>query len=778
MHREGAAVLYAAGTVPGGGAGGDRARRASRGGRRWSWSTTPTARPAEVRAALRELAPALGALPALVLATGPGDRARARLEPDEALVLEPLDAGPCTRRRVGAPAAPRLACARTSWSAPSSSSRRCASASAPAGTPWCARSRGWRPSTSTTPSLLRARAARRRAGRAAGRRAAARHRRAVRQRQVVGAAGRAAAGARRRRAARAARLGARRCMRPGEHPLRALRGRPPGRRSRLVSRSTSSRSSSRVCRDEAERAAFVDALVARARPAHRVGRRSPSAPTSTARCAALPRAVAAARRQPRARRARCSATSCGARSSARAARRPARRARARRRAGRRRRGPAGCAAAAVDRAARAVAAPRRARLTLAAYERTRRRARRGRAPGRGGVTGGSTASSRPGARILLRLAGEGDARARVRRWPLAELDATRRREVLAALPIAACVTVVGGRRRGRARGAAARVAAAARLARGGRRGPAPASPPRASPRATGTRRPDPGELYRGARLAAALDWVGRPRPRAQRDRAGVPRREPRRERRAQRRLRRGRAAASPRCWCSRSIAGAPRARPARHAARRGAPRPTRSGSARTRSSRTTSTARCCSRARASRSTTRSQTRGNLLAALLKSPAAIGVLRGDGDGLIVGAGAEPRRAHAGGRSTPTARCLLDRAAPGARARAARHGAVPIAARSGSIDLRFSPDGSRLAVARRARGESPLDARTQSRASPGCPSTTSAFDLRAALLARRARRWLRQRREAAARSPSLSASTRAAGGRSAPGSRSGASGSSAR
>ena len=28
-----------------------------------------------------------------------------------------------------------------------------------------------------------------------------------------------------------------------------------------------------------------------------------------------------------------------------------------------------------------------------------------------------------------------------------------------------------------------------------------------------------------------------------------------------------------------------------------------------------------------------QTRGNLLAALLKSPAAIGVLRGDGDGLI-------------------------------------------------------------------------------------------------------------------------------------------------
>ena len=48
--------------------------------------------PAEVRAALRDLAPALGRLPVLVLATGQEAAALARLEPDEALVLEPLDA--------------------------------------------------------------------------------------------------------------------------------------------------------------------------------------------------------------------------------------------------------------------------------------------------------------------------------------------------------------------------------------------------------------------------------------------------------------------------------------------------------------------------------------------------------------------------------------------------------------------------------------------------------------------------------------------------------------
>ena len=52
----------------------------------------------------------------------------------------------------------------------------------------------------------------------------------------------------------------------------------------------------------------------------------------------------------------------------------------------------------------------------------------------------------------------------------------------------------------------------------------------ARPRAAGrTRGAIPGELYRGARLAAALEWVGRARRRAQRRRARLRRREPRGE---------------------------------------------------------------------------------------------------------------------------------------------------------------------------------------------------------------------------------------------------------
>ena len=112
---------------------------------------------------------------------------------------------------------------------------------------------------------------------------------------------------------------------------------------------------------------------------------------------------------------------------------------------------------------------------------------------------------------------------------------------------------------------------------------------------------DPGELYRGARLAAALDWSAAHDPswatpsapsstRAAR-RAGAPSAGC------------GRCSlASVRCSCwpcwpasSRSSSAAPRATGRRP--------PTRSGSARARSPRTTSTARCCSPARASRSTT-------------------------------------------------------------------------------------------------------------------------------------------------------------------------------
>ena len=48
--------------------------------------------PAEVRAALRRLVPALDRVPALVLATGTQAAALARLEPRDSIVLEPLDA--------------------------------------------------------------------------------------------------------------------------------------------------------------------------------------------------------------------------------------------------------------------------------------------------------------------------------------------------------------------------------------------------------------------------------------------------------------------------------------------------------------------------------------------------------------------------------------------------------------------------------------------------------------------------------------------------------------
>jgi WD40 repeat protein/DNA-binding SARP family transcriptional activator len=91
-NEEGAAVLYAAGT---------RAPEAALAAiARTRVSRRPTLlvlddadrAPAEVRAALRELAPTLARLPALVLATGQEAAALARLEPHDSIVLDPLDA--------------------------------------------------------------------------------------------------------------------------------------------------------------------------------------------------------------------------------------------------------------------------------------------------------------------------------------------------------------------------------------------------------------------------------------------------------------------------------------------------------------------------------------------------------------------------------------------------------------------------------------------------------------------------------------------------------------
>ena len=161
-------------------------------------------------------------------------------------------------------------------------------------------------------------------------------------------------------------------------------------------------------------------------------------------------------------------------------------------------------------------------------------------------------------------------------------------------------------------------------------GPAPASPARRRRARVGRGRSRSRRAVprRAPRVRARVG--GRARTRAQRDRARVPGRQPARERAR-------RSAACAWCWrawprCSsrgdrRLVAldqrGNARAEATAAAAQRlGAQALAEDDLDRA----------CCSRARAWRWTTRSQTRSSLLAALLKSPAAIGVLRGDGDRL--------------------------------------------------------------------------------------------------------------------------------------------------
>ena len=368
-----AAVLYAAGT------GAPEAAlaaiaRARRGGRRCSWSTTPTARPPRCAPRCASSRRALGALPVLVLATGQEAAALARLEPHESVALEPLDAdgvraiagllrpgrrgdavpvetllatsrgsrAASTRRRASGrgarrraastrspvarrPAAARPARSRPSWPAASSSCSRRASAPASSRADgddrarrWSARTRASRRSTPTTPSTSSGASGSSPSWSRARRRAAARGRRPVGQRQVVGGAGRPAARARGRRAARAARLDA------GADPARrapAARARPRdpparARAARRCSRSTSSRS----CSPPAGRG--------RARPSSSPRSCAPARPRRVVvvlavradfygRCAAYPELVARCSAPTTCSSGRCRATSCGARSSAR-----------------------------------------------------------------------------------------------------------------------------------------------------------------------------------------------------------------------------------------------------------------------------------------------------------------------------------------------------------------------------------------------------------------------------------------------------------------------------
>ena len=322
-HRDGAVVLYAAGTGAPEAALAVLARARDAVRRTLIVVDESDRASAEVQAALRGLVPALGGVPVLVLASGLQAAALARLEPQESVVLEPLDAG--SVRAIAAFYAPAdddgaipvemlLATSRgvarrvhevaSEWARREATrrvdavagshggrSQRDAHAGGRAGRQRRRAAVGARARRPRRPRprrrqgavdlpvqgprdvrrrrcrvLLRARAARRRVGRAPCRRAAVGDRRPVGQRQVVGHAGRAAARARRRRAAWQRELDAGGDP-PRRQPLRELR-----RATRRLSRERHGllavdqfEELFTACQDEAERAEFAASLVRAAR---------------------------------------------------------------------------------------------------------------------------------------------------------------------------------------------------------------------------------------------------------------------------------------------------------------------------------------------------------------------------------------------------------------------------------------------------------------------------------------------------------------------------------
>ena len=356
------------------------------------------------------------------------------------------------------------------------------------------------------------------------------------------------------------------------------------------------------------------------------------------RCARLSGAGRAARREPRAGRPDVARRAAPGDRAARAARRAERRAGARRRAARRRRGPG---------RARCRCCPPRCsssggvrdgrRLRLAAYSRS------------GGVQGAvarlaedafvaprSPTQQAIARNVLLRLAGEGEGGAIVRRRRVAAEPSSpaSRAEVVARLdrPPAADRQATARSRSRTRRCCASGRGCAAGWRRTRRAGGCTASS--ATPRAPGTpTRATRARLYRGARLRAALEWRAaheaelNASERAFLD-AGRAAAE-----RAQRRLRLVLGGVS-----LLLVAGGDRRRSshstaARQRARARARPPRRSDSAPRRSPSRRSTARCCWRARPSRSTTTRRRADKLLAALLRSPAAIRVMRGDGGRML-------------------------------------------------------------------------------------------------------------------------------------------------
>ena len=491
-------------------------------------------------------------------------------------------------------------------------------------------------------------------------------------------------------------------LRPGEHPLRALEQAtaevPP--RGRLVIAVDQFEEIFTACREESERAAFVDALIACARdPRRRALVLVAVRADFYGRCAAYPGAVAAAGRQPRAGRADAPRRAASRDRAARRARRPARRARPDRCADRRRRGRARRAAAALDVAARALAATRR---PAAAHERLRGRrgrARRGRAAGRDRLRTPGPAGPRGRAHDLPAAGGRGRRRGcsatscaagRVRRR-------ARRR---------GCRGLGGpgrrpaghdrrGRGGGRARGAAARMAAPARLAGGRRRGPPSAlPPPRRRARLGRWRAATPAELYRGARLATTLEWIAGHEPEVndlEREFVGESRAAmevgAERQRRVNQRLRA--LLASVAVLLALAVVAGAVALSQRGEARDAAlvADAQRLG-AEALSDDRLDHALLLARAGVDLHDS-AATRGNLLSVLQRSPAALGVVRGDGWPLYAVAVSPDERLMAIGdqRGTVT---IYDRAT--------RRPLGRYRIRGGLVQpgLRFSPDGSTLAV----------------------------------------------------------------------------------
>ena len=454
-----------------------------------------------------------------------------------------------------------------------------------------------------------------------------------------------------------------------------------------------------ACRDEAERAAFADALVAAVRdPRRRALVLIALRADFYGRCAALPGAVADARRQPRAGRADAPRRAAARDRAARPARRPARRAGARRRADRRRRGRARRAAAAVDRAARAVAAARRARA-CASPPTSAPAACAARSRGwPSAPTSGSTPEQRPRrAAILLRLAGVGEGERGRAPAACRSPSSSARRARPRCSPTLADGRLVTRQRATRPRSPTRRCCASGRGCASwleedaeGRRlhhhlGVAA--------REWDARGRDPGELYRGARLAAALDWAAGHDPELD----DVERAFLDESRAAERRAR---SAACARVLAGVAallvlavVAGRRRARAARQRARRGDRRRRPAARRRARWLETTSTARCCSPARASRSTTRPQTRGNLLGRAARRARR----RSASCAASASASQRSRSAPTGARSrsgTPRARCSCSTRGPAQRVATLEPCAERVGDRRARLQPRRQPARGRL------------------------------------------------------------------------------------